>query len=358
MNCPLSYDIDELHQGMLGVISDEYQKTIGFPTYDITRAFALAVCSLGEDIDIAVSKTDVDTLTGDELTRWCAQRRGISRREAVAATGTITIVTGQGTVSAGNLFESQGGIQFRATESKNVTEGDTVNVEAVIPGISGNVAAGTVTKMPVTLSGIAAIINKVAMTGGYDEESDSALRERYYSDLTVVQNGANKNSYTKWALDTPGVGRVKVFPLANGANTVEVCIIGSDMQPAASSLVKSVQDYIDPGITGSGLGAAPMGAYCTVTTATAKAINISCVASLTPGYEANTVIANIEANVDAYLKSVAFVGSYVSYAKVADAVMNAEGISDYATLRVNDGTANITIEDREVAVLGTVSIGV
>lgn len=353
----MSYDIDTLHQEMLDEMSDDYQKTVGFPAYDLTRAFALAVGSLREDMDVAVGKTDVDTLEGDELTRWCAQRRGISRRAAVAATGKVTIVTGQGSVSTGSLFESEGGIQFRSTESKTVTIGDTVAVEAVIPGISGNVAAGTVTKMPVTLSGIAAVTNSEPMTGGYDEESDSALRERYYNDLTIVQNGANKNSYIKWALDVSGVGRVRVFPLAKGANTVEVCIIGSDMLPAASSLVQSVQDYIDPGITGSGLGVAPMGAYCTVTTATSKAINITCVATLSAGYDESTVLANIKEKVSAYLKSVAFVGSYVSYAKVADALMDAEGVSDYATLKVNGGTDNIAIDDREVAVLGTVSIG-
>ena len=353
----MSYDVETVHGQMLEAISDEYQKSVGFPAWDITRAFALAVCSLGDDVDTAVGKTDVDALSGDELSRWCAQRRGITRRAAVAASGTVTIVTGQGEINTGNLFESEGGIQFRAAESKTVTEGDTVAVEAVIPGISGNVAANTVTKMPVTLSGIAVVTNEKAMTGGYDEETDEALRERYYNDLTIVQNGANANSYTKWALDVSGVGRVKVFPLANGANTVEVCVIGSDMRPAATSLVKAVQDYIDPGITGSGAGVAPMGAYCTVTTATAKSINITCVATLMPGYSQATVLANIKAKITAYLQSVAFTGTYVSYAKVADAVMDAEGVSDYAAMKVNGGTDNIPIADREVAVLGTISIG-
>jgi uncharacterized phage protein gp47/JayE len=353
----LSYDVEAIHGQMLEAISDEYQKSIGFPAWDITRAFALAVCSLGDDVNTAVGKTDVDTLSGDELSRWCAQRRGITRRAAVAASGTVTIVAGQGVVNIDNLFESGGGIQFRAIESKKVTEGDTVAVEAVIPGISGNVAANTVTKMPVTLSGIADVTNEKAMTGGYDEETDEALRERYYNDLTIVQNGANANSYAKWALDVSGVGRVKVFPLAKGANTVEVCVIGSDMRPAAASLVKAVQDYIDPGITGSGAGVAPMGAYCTVSTATVKNINISCVVTLMAGYSQATVLANIKSKITAYLQSVAFVGTYVSYAKVADAVMSADGVSDYASLKVNGGIDNVSVGAREVAVLGTVDIG-
>ena len=70
-----------------------------------------------------------------------------------------------------------------------------------------------------------------------------------------------------------------------------------------------------------------------------------------------TVLANIKAKITAYLQSVAFTGTYVSYAKVADAVMDAEGVSDYAAMKVNGGTDNIPIADREVAVLGTISIG-
>ena len=65
----MSYDIDTLHQEMLDEMSDDYQKTVGFPAYDLTRAFALAVGSLKEDMDVAVGKTDVDTMEGDELTR-------------------------------------------------------------------------------------------------------------------------------------------------------------------------------------------------------------------------------------------------------------------------------------------------
>ena len=61
----MSYDIDRLHEDMLAAIPDSYQKTVGFPAYDLSRAFALAVQSLSEDLDHAESKMDVDNMTGD-----------------------------------------------------------------------------------------------------------------------------------------------------------------------------------------------------------------------------------------------------------------------------------------------------
>ena len=113
------------------------------------------------------------------------------------------------------------------------------------------------------------------MTGGYDAETDDSLRARYYVAVLTPATSANKNQYVAWAESVPGVGGAKCYPLANGANTVGICIIDSNHQPASAELVAAVQVYIDPGSAGIGEGAAPIGAYCTVTSATGLAINMT-----------------------------------------------------------------------------------
>lgn len=352
----MSYDIDSIHEEILGNIDDTYQKTVGFPTYDLTRAFALAIESLGDDLLTAESAADVDNMTGDALTKWCYQRKGVVRKAATYASGAIKIATGTGTITEGNLFESTGGIQFAATESKSVTDGDTVAVQAVVAGASGNVAAGAVALMPVTLTGISVVTNETAMTGGYDAESDDGLRARYYEAVLTPATSGNKNQYIAWAKSVSGVGGAKCYPLANGPNTVEVCIIDSDMQPASAELVTEVQNYIDPGSAGIGGGAAPIGAYCNVTSASGLSINVAGTVTLAAGYDAATVLTNVISAIKAYLGSIAFVSSYVSYAKIANAVNDAEGVLDYSGLTVNSETDNITIPDKSVAIVGTVSV--
>lgn len=353
----MGYELDDIHSAMLGAVPDTYQKTVGFPTYDLTRAFALAVQSLSGDVDLAKSKTDVDNLEGDELTRWCRQRKGVSRREATRASGTVMILSGTGTISVGDLFESGGGVQFRATEGKAVSSGDTVSVEAVEPGAAGSVAAGTVTMMPVTLQGIVSVTNEAPMTGGYDAESDDSLRARYYAAVLAPVASANKAAYQQWALEVSGVGAAQVFPLANGDNTVEVCVIDDRHQPADDALVAKVQEHIDPGGLGLGKGSAPIGAYCTVTTASGISVNAACQATLVSGYDAAAVLANVTEAIRAYLATLPFDGTaYVSYAKIANAVNDAEGVLDYTGLTVNGGTVNIPIAEKEVAVVGAVSI--
>lgn len=352
----MSYDIDTIHNGILGNIDDKYQKTVGFPMYDLTRAFALAIKSLGDDLETAEAAADVDSMTGDALTKWCYQRKGISRKAAACAAGTVKILTGTGTIAEGDLFESAGGIQFAAAEGKAVTDGDTVSVQAVAAGASGNVVAGSVTLMPVTLVGISTVTNDTAMSGGYDAESDDSLRARYYEAVTAPPTSGNKNQYIAWAKSVTGVGGAKCYPLAHGANTVEVCIIDSDMQPASAELTAAVQAYIDPGSTGAGEGVAPIGACCTITSAAGLAINVACTVTLAGGYNSATVLANVTAAIEAYLRSIAFSGAYVSYAKIANAVNDAEGVLDYSGLTVNGGTANITVPDKSVAIVGAVSI--
>jgi uncharacterized phage protein gp47/JayE len=348
-------DVDTIHSEMLNNIDDSYQKTEGYPTYDLTRAFAIEALTLLTEAQTVEDKLDVDNLTGDELTRFVSQRKGIERKIATYATCDLT-VTGTGTITEGDLFESTGGIQFEATETVTITSSGTVTVQAVAAGETGNVGANSITVIPVTIAGITAVTNSNAAVGGYAEETDTALRDRYYEALQEPATSGNIYHYKQWAKSVSGVGDAKVFPLWNGDNTVQVVIINNDKGVADSSLIAAVQEYIDPNISGTGEGEAPIGAYCTVASATGLNVNVSVTVSLISGYVLADVTTAIENSITTYLQSIAFQQDYVSYAKIGDAILNTDGVSDYSNLLINSGTANITIGDKEVAILGTVTV--
>lgn len=354
----MSKSVEQIHDEILEHISDEYQKTIGYPTYDITRAMAYAVADLLEITDNAVAEIDVENMTGEVLRKFVKQRRNIVWNDAVKAVCVLTATTsGSATVPEGTLFESQGGVQFRSTEEATIN-GVTGNipVEAVIGGAQGNVVAGSITLIPTTITGLVSVTNETAAIGGYRAETDDELRARYLNDLKNPVASGNKAQYREWALEVSGVGAVKVFPLAYGDNTVEVCIIGNDGLPAAPTLIASVQNHIDPASSGTGEGTAPIGAYCTVTTAESVDVNITADVTLLSGYDAETVNNSIRTRLSTYLASIAFNTTYVSYAHLADTIHDTEGVADYANLTINGGTASINIGDKQVAVLGTVII--
>lgn len=346
---------DEIHNEMLSDIDSSYQKSVGFPTFDITRAFAIALTPVYKLIETVAKKLDVRNLSGNELTLYTKQRKNVVRKAATKAYGTL-IVYGNGTVKKGDVFETEAGTQFQATKTVAIAASGIVPIEAVKTGLGGNVGAHSIVKIPKTLQGINSCTNTEQTMGGYEEETDDSLLERYLEAVRQPPTSGNKYHYKAWAKEVSGVGDARVFPLWKGENTVKVVIINDLKQPADSELVSKVQTYIDPNISGTGEGEAPIGAYCTVESAIGKTIAVSVKVKLLAGYELTEVKKNIETGIEAYLSEIAFKQNYVSYGKVANAVNDAVGVEDYSSLTVNSGTANIPVSDAEVAVKGVVSV--
>lgn len=331
-------------------IPNEYEKTPGYLIFDITEAVGQEMDLQDKDIEAVAAKLDINNLTGNELSKFAEQRKGVVRKAATYAVGEV-IVQGTGIVTAGDIFETPNGVQFAATETVEIVDSGNVAVKAVVAGNAGVVGAGAITQMPVTIAGINGCNNEEATHDGYDAESDEALRERYYTALRTPTTSGNKYSYMNWALEVSGVGAVQVFPLGHGENTVDVVIIDSDMLPASEQLVSDVQQHIDPDSSGRGEGAAPMGAHCYVESAAALEINIEAKLSITGTQEA--VETAVKKAIAAYLAGIAFTGANVSYAQIGSTILDTTGILDYENLRINDGSANINVPDRNVAVLGT-----
>ena len=55
-----NYSVDTIHNTMLSNIDDTYQKTEGFPTYDITRGEAFALLELWKKAEEIERKQNVD----------------------------------------------------------------------------------------------------------------------------------------------------------------------------------------------------------------------------------------------------------------------------------------------------------
>lgn len=346
---------NEILTGMISSVSSGYDKRPGNFAFD----FLAPVAERFEKTDAAIAaveeKLDIANLSGTELEQRIYERTAIERKKATHAIGSVT-VTGTGTIFVGDLFETPGGVQFQATEQKNIVVSGTVNVEAVKPGAGGNVPANTITLFPVTLAGFTAVTNNEPTADGFDAESDEAFLQRYYERIRTPATSGNKHHYKNWAKEVPGVGDARVIPLWAGDNTVKVVIIDSDRKPASQAIVDAVQEHIDPGITGDGSGEAPLGAFATVVSATGVYINVSVTVTLSSGYTLQQATENIQERLQEYLKEVAFIEPIVSYAKIGAAILESEGVEDYSGLTINGGNVNIPISEEEVAVLGTVTV--
>ena len=347
--------MSETLNAMLSAMPESYQKTVGFPTYDLLAAASIPMEELAAQLQETAEKLDPANLTGEELESYIKSRSGLVRNPPTYASG-ILQVTGNGTVNEGDLFESVGGIQFAAAATVEISGSGEVPIRCTTPGAAGNLPAGSVTMMPVQIAGIVSVSNSDTLTGGYDAESDAAYYDRYILRLQTPPTSGNQYHYRIWALEVTGVGGVQIYPLGHGDNTVDVVLIDVDGQPADEELIGRVQAHIDPGSKGLGEGEAPIGAYCYVSGAEAVKLALSMTVQTLPGAEQEAVTAAVKAAVAAYLKGIAFAQDYVSYAQINAAVLEATGVQDVSGLTVNGATANVAIGERQVAVLGEVSI--
>ena len=120
-------------------------------------------------------------------------------------------------------------------------------------------------------------------------------------------------------------------------------IVDSEMKLAGEALIGRVQGYIDEQRF--------IGADVTVKTASERIINISCKL-----IAERDVMEELENNLEEYLRSVSFKGSYISYAKTGNVIFETDGVIDYVDLKINGDTVNIPINETEIAVLGGVNI--
>ena len=105
---------------------------------------------------------------------------GVTRKEAVAATGTVSVTAAYGTVlAAGTVFavpatDQMEAVEFQTLRTVTFAENETMDlaVEAVTPGVSGNVPANTITIMASPINGVTAITNSEKTSGGAEEEND------------------------------------------------------------------------------------------------------------------------------------------------------------------------------------------
>ncbi|WP_250277205.1 baseplate J/gp47 family protein [[Clostridium] colinum] len=341
---------NEILEEILQGIPDTYEKRKGYFLWDILKAISIRMCDTLKSLTIVSSKLDINNLTGTELERFITQRTGIERKKATYSQGVVT-VKGNGTINIGDIFETEGLIRFEAIEQKNIIDMGNVNIRCVTAGKIGNVPINSIKKMPVTIAGINSCNNETETEGGYDEEIDIDLKNRYFERLREPATSGNIYHYKRWAKEVEGVGDAKVIPLWNGHTTVKVIIVDNDRLPADENLVKKVQEYIDPNITGEGRGQAPIGAFCTVVSATPKTISISVKAVFSRNYDKEQLKKRIIENITLYLKEIAFKKDVLSYAIVGSKILDVEGVIDYTDLKINNQTSNIECNQEEVFTL-------
>jgi uncharacterized phage protein gp47/JayE len=355
---------DEIMQRMLNRVPADIDKSEGSFIWDAQAPVAFLLSEAAIWAQQVLQRGFASTAFGEYLDLRAAEH-GVTRRPAVAAIGEVkfTGMPGRmvpaGTVVATPADEVTGesSIEYETTASVPLGEqGEGVApIRALVPGRAGVVPAGVIVVLATPISGITAVTNPTATTGGTDIESDESLLERFYARVRSQGTSGNKAQYIQWAGEVPGVGGVQVKPLWQGPGTVGVYLLDADKRAANAEIVAAAQTYIDPTQDGQGEGAAPAGPIVTLKAAEEVPINISVQLTLASGASLADVSAQIETGVTSYLKQLAFSDPLVRFTRIAAILLDIPPIIDYSNLTVNGAAdTNLQIDFGQVAVLGTV----
>ena len=141
---------------------------------------------LEEELTAVRTAMDPETAAGAALDRHTAAR-GLTRKAAVAAAGSLTFYRGTAAAEAIRLpagltaAAGEDGPRFATTEAGVLAAGETevtLPAAALAPGRAGNAAAGTVTVLLAPVGGLDGVKNTAAFAGGQDAEDDASLRAR------------------------------------------------------------------------------------------------------------------------------------------------------------------------------------
>lgn len=348
-----SEDSKIIKNRMLDRISSDIDKSEGYFVYDVLSSSAEELAQfeikLDETLKRVFAKSAAEYGYSEDLEKR-ASEFGIYRKSGTKATGQVKFTGDNNTlIPTGTLVQTESGMQFKTLTNATITNGyAVVNIEALNIGTQYNVNANIINQLPIQIVGVISVTNELPTTGGTDIETDQALLGRLLLKVQLPATSGNVNHYKLWALEVNGIGDVKVLPLWNGNGTVKLVLIDSNKQPATAQLVNDVQVYIEE--------QRPIGATVTYVSATALNININVNIIKDSAYTESQVQTNIQNKIIEYLKSIAFKQDYVSYAQIGNCILSSEGVVDYNTLTVNNGTTNITVGNEEVAVLGTVTL--
>lgn len=303
--------------------------------YDSLASNSIEIAKVEVELEQLYKYVFADTSWGDGLT-MIAKQYGVIRKLATKATGAL-IVKGTGKIYQGATFATESGIQFIATETKAIKTTGEINIEAIIAGSSGNVEAKTINIISMSIPGINSVENLQPTTGGYDEESDKELLERYLFKVRNPITSGNKNNYEYWAKEVEGVGGARCIPLWNGNGTVKLVIIDANLEIAEDDLLNKVRKHLEV--------EKPIGADLTVVSAVA--VNIKVKATIYGSINKE----EFKHKVNTYFKDIGFNKGYVSYAQIGKLILECSGVIDYDNLLLNGEAKNIPLTEEELPTL-------
>ena len=280
-----------------------------------------------------------------------AKEEGLTRKEGTKAKGIVTFTGDAGKeIPEGTLCGTANDLHYMTTAAVTIGEDGTasVSVEAAEIGDRYNVLAGHINTLPVSVSGVVSVENNEGMKGGSEAETDAELVARVL--LKKRQPGTSGNiwHYLEWALEVPGVGNARVFPLDNGPGTVGVMPVTSGGRAPGGDILADVLENIE--------NKRPIGATPSVYAPEEVIIHTTATITISGDTTVDIVKAAYKEKFDTYIKEGVFVLQNVDYYKCLSMFYEISGVVSVQEFKLNGGEDIIPIGQKQIQVAGEIEV--
>lgn len=396
------YDVtyNEILERMLARVSDKFDKREGSVIFDTHSPTAIELQLLYIELNTILAEAYGDSASREYLIKRCKER-GINPYEATNA-----ILKGEFTPNnidvTGQRFNI-GSMNFTVIEK--IADGE-YQVQCETPGVVGNQQLGTM--IPIEyIEGLETAELTEILIPGEDEEETEDLRTRYFDSFNEKAFGGNVRDYLEKTNAIPGVGSTKVTRVWNGdirpaemipstavqawyeeikpslsdepaawletvfdaakdkklatGGTVLLTILNSDFGVASDTLIKTVQQTIDPDeYAGEGYGLAPIGHIVKVESAKAKNVTVKTNITFDTGYGWSNLQSSIDEVISNYMLELRKSWAdnpylVVRISQIETRLLNIRGIVDIGGTKLNGVSDNLILDKFEVPMFGGAS---
>lgn len=344
-------DFNNILDRLLSSIPDDLDKRQGSIIYDALAPAAAELAQCYIALDVYTDQTYLLTAVGENLDNRVADY-GLTRKQATYAQRKITILDTNNVrirIDLGTRFSipnSYGGYNFKIIEEIDIGE---YVAECETAGIIGNDYVGELLPLQF-INNLGSATMDIIYKPGEDEESDDELKDRALSKINQESFSGNKAAYTKMVKNLDGVEDCKIFPVWNGGGTVKVAVLASNNTIPSTEFINNLQTIIDPiANKGEGIGLAPIGHTVTVVAPTKLNINISATLTIDSYYTLEQLKSTIREHINNYIKEVQTQWSSedtitIFTSRIMAAILEVPQVKNVSNLKINNSTANLTIE--------------
>lgn len=351
-------DVETLWEKMKEELPSDIATTPGSMAYNFLHPVAVEKAEMIEFQLVQTLMLMFPEWSWDEWLDLHAKRAGCSRKEAVYATGGVTVTGPAGTeLPIGTIFSTAGtsdipAKEYISLEYITIPEGGSIDiqVQAAEAGAGYDALPGTVCLLGKPIDGVS-VCNKENITGGIDREDDESLRKRIDEknqnfDKSYVGSIAD---YKRWAKEVSGVNECIVQDVWNGPGTIRLIITGLEGQPVPQTVLDAVYEHIMRPEEPEERLAPAGGIQLTISTSIPKEVSYQVFVLLEEGVDLTSVTTLFREKLDNYYLTAKNEG-ILRYSRVYAILSSLSGVDDCKDLLINGACDNILLPEDEYPV--------